>query len=92
MALVISPVAGAWLLHWLMDTFTDGNRYLNTFNIRLFMLASGIKPWSVSLFLLIIEHVDSDSKYDDSMLSHSFERDYCICKRWCITLLREWKQ
>lgn len=49
-ALVLSPVAGAWLLHWLMETFTDGNRYLNTFNIRLFMLASGIKPWSVSVF------------------------------------------
>jgi hypothetical protein len=48
-ALVVSPVAGAWLLHWLMDTFSDGNRYLNSFNIRLFMLASGIKPWSVSL-------------------------------------------
>jgi hypothetical protein len=47
-ALVVSPVAGAWLLHWLMETFSDGNRYLNTFNIRLFMLASGIKPWSVS--------------------------------------------
>lgn len=46
--LVASPVAGAWLLHWLMETFSDGNRYLNSFNIRLFMLASGIKPWSVS--------------------------------------------
>jgi hypothetical protein len=51
-ALVLSPVAGAWLLTWLMETFTDGSRYLNTFNIRLFMLASGIKPWSVSVPLL----------------------------------------
>lgn len=50
-ALVASPVAGAWLLTWLMEVFTDGNRFLNKFNIRLFMLASGIKPWSVSIFL-----------------------------------------
>ncbi|UZJ56342.1 hypothetical protein CBS101457_005662 [Exobasidium rhododendri] len=51
-ALVGSPVAGAWLLHYLMETFSDGNRYLNTFNIRLFMLASGVKPWSHAISLL----------------------------------------
>lgn len=50
-ALVLSPIAGAYLLTWLMEVFTDGNRYLNKFNIRLFMLASGIKPWSHALGL-----------------------------------------
>lgn len=50
-ALILSPLAGAWLLTWLMEVFTDGNRYLNKFNIRLFMLASGIRPWSHAIML-----------------------------------------
>ncbi|KDN42188.1 DUF1000-domain-containing protein [Tilletiaria anomala UBC 951] len=49
---IASPVAGAWLLHWLRETLTDGSDYLNTFNIRLFMFSAGIKPW-IHAFKLI---------------------------------------
>lgn len=66
--LVLSPLAGAWLLTWMMDAFTDGNRYLNRFNIRLFMLASGIKPWShaISLFRQRLLHLQEVVHYPSS--------------------------
>ncbi|CEH11806.1 hypothetical protein CBOM_07201 [Ceraceosorus bombacis] len=51
-ACVASPVAGAWVLQWLMENLTEGNRYFNKFNIRLFMLAAGIKPWTHAFSLL----------------------------------------
>ncbi|CDW97443.1 hypothetical protein, partial [Sporisorium scitamineum] len=49
---VLSPVLGAYMLHWMRETMTDGNKYLNTFNIRLFTLAAGIKPWSHAVTLI----------------------------------------
>ena len=67
-ALVLSPIAGAYLLTWMMEVFTDGNRYLNKFNIRLFMLASGIKPWShaLSLFRQRLLHLQEVVHYPSS--------------------------
>lgn len=67
-ALVLSPLAGAWLLTWLMETFSDGNRYLNKFNIRLFMLASGIRPWThaLSLFRRRLLHLQEVVHYPSS--------------------------
>ncbi|TKY88904.1 hypothetical protein EX895_002145 [Sporisorium graminicola] len=49
---VLSPLLGAYMLHWMRETMTDGNKYLNTFNIRLFTLAAGIKPWSHAISLV----------------------------------------
>ncbi|EST08820.1 PITH domain protein [Kalmanozyma brasiliensis GHG001] len=49
---VLSPLVGAYMLHWMRETMTDGNKYLNTFNIRLFTLAAGIKPWSHAMSLI----------------------------------------
>ncbi|SNX87059.1 related to TRX2 - thioredoxin II [Melanopsichium pennsylvanicum] len=49
---ILSPLMGAYMLHWMRETMTDGNKYLNTFNIRLFTLAAGIKPWSHAISLL----------------------------------------
>ncbi|GAC94829.1 thioredoxin [Pseudozyma hubeiensis SY62] len=49
---VLSPIMGAYMLHWMRETMTDGNKYLNTFNIRLFTLAAGIKPWSHAMSLV----------------------------------------
>ncbi|CBQ69001.1 related to TRX2-thioredoxin II [Sporisorium reilianum SRZ2] len=49
---VMSPLLGAYMLHWMRETMTDGNKYLNTFNIRLFTLAAGIKPWSHAMTLV----------------------------------------
>ncbi len=49
---VLSPLLGAYMLHWMRETMTDGNKYLNTFNIRLFTLAAGIKPWSHATSLI----------------------------------------
>ncbi|KAJ1017791.1 hypothetical protein NDA16_005108 [Ustilago loliicola] len=49
---VMSPIMGAYMLHWMRETMTDGNKYLNTFNIRLFTLAAGIKPWSHAIHLI----------------------------------------
>lgn len=49
---VLSPLIGAYMLHWMRETMTDGNKYLNTFNIRLFTLAAGIKPWSHAMSLI----------------------------------------
>lgn len=49
---ILSPLMGAYMLHWMRETMTDGNKYLNTFNIRLFTLAAGIKPWSHAMSLL----------------------------------------
>ncbi|PWY98120.1 hypothetical protein BCV70DRAFT_41154 [Testicularia cyperi] len=49
---ILSPVIGAYLLHWMRETMVDGGRYLNAFNIRLFTLAAGIKPWSHAIKLI----------------------------------------
>lgn len=49
---VLSPIMGAYMLHWMRETMTDGNKYLNTFNIRLFTMAAGIKPWSHAIHLI----------------------------------------
>lgn len=51
-ACIASPVVGAWLLSWLQANLHDGSRYLNQFNIRLFMMAAGIRPW-IHMFKLI---------------------------------------
>lgn len=40
------------MLNWLQLNLHDGSRYLNRFNIRLFMMAAGIRPW-LHLFKLI---------------------------------------
>lgn len=42
---LVSPLIGAYMLHWMQESLTDGERYLNSFNIRLFTLAAGLKPW-----------------------------------------------
>lgn len=41
---ILSPIAGAYILQWLQHNLTDGQRYLNHFNIRLFTVAAGIRP------------------------------------------------
>lgn len=52
LACVASPIVGAYILHWLQQNLTDGQRYLNHFNIRLFMMAAGIRPWIHAFKLL----------------------------------------
>ena len=42
---VLSPFLGASLLYWLRGVLSDPDRFVNGRNIRLFVLASGIKPW-----------------------------------------------
>lgn len=49
---LLSPLIGAYVLHWLQASLTDGERYLNAFNIRLFTLAAGIKPWTHGFSLI----------------------------------------
>lgn len=51
-ACIASPVVGAYLLQWLQANLHDGSRYLNQFNIRLFMMAAGIRPWTHAFKLL----------------------------------------
>lgn len=51
-ACVAAPIVGAFLLSWLQENLSDGSRYLNQFNIRLFSLAAGIRPW-IHLFSLV---------------------------------------
>ena len=47
-----SPVLGAYLLQLLRDHLSDGSDYLNSFNVRLFMLTAGIKPWTHAVSLV----------------------------------------
>ncbi|KAN0062629.1 hypothetical protein ACQY0O_005170 [Thecaphora frezii] len=49
---LLSPIIGAYLLTWIRATMADGGRYLNAFNVRLFTLAAGIKPWSHAIKLV----------------------------------------
>ncbi|CAO1637239.1 unnamed protein product [Parajaminaea phylloscopi] len=51
-ACVLSPLVGGYILHWLQENLTDGQRYLNHFNIRLFVMAAGIRPWIHAFKLL----------------------------------------
>ncbi|KAL7411978.1 hypothetical protein BDY24DRAFT_394126 [Mrakia frigida] len=41
---LLAPVLGALLLAFTRQTLTEGERYINTFSIRLFLLASSVKP------------------------------------------------
>ncbi|PWN48877.1 thioredoxin-domain-containing protein [Violaceomyces palustris] len=65
---VLSPFIGAWLLNWLKESLTDGGRYLNTFNIRLFTLAAGIKPWThaISLIRRRMIHLQEEVHYPNA--------------------------
>lgn len=49
---LLAPLAGAGLLSFTRHTLTEGDRYVNTFSIRLFLLASAIKPVSNLVGLL----------------------------------------
>jgi len=49
---ILSPFVGAYFLTWAQDNLTDGHKYLNAFNIRLFTLAAGIRPWMHGVSLL----------------------------------------
>ncbi|KAE8217663.1 hypothetical protein CF319_g8298 [Tilletia indica] len=49
---MLSPFAGAFFLTWAQDNLTDGHKYLNAFNIRLFTLAAAIRPWMHGVSLL----------------------------------------
>lgn len=40
-----SPFLGSYLLYYIRSALSDPDRYINPFNIRLFVLASGVKPW-----------------------------------------------
>ncbi|CAO1637853.1 unnamed protein product [Sympodiomycopsis kandeliae] len=51
-ACIASPIVGAYLLEWLQSNLHDGSRYLNSFNIRLFTMAAGIRPWIHTFKLL----------------------------------------
>lgn len=51
-ACILSPIAGASILHCLQQHLTDSPRYLNQFNIRLFLMAAGIRPWIHAFKLL----------------------------------------
>lgn len=52
LACVLSPLLGAYALGYLQRNLHDGQRYFNQFNIRLFMLAAGIRPWLHAFKLL----------------------------------------
>lgn len=41
---LVAPVAGALLLSFTRNTLTHGDRYINTFSIRCFLLTSSVKP------------------------------------------------
>lgn len=49
---VLSPFAGAYLLYFARATLSDPDHYVNPFSIRLFVLASGIRPWAHFLSLV----------------------------------------
>ena len=42
---IASPFLGSQLLYYIKSALSDPERYINPFNIRLFVLASGVKPW-----------------------------------------------
>lgn len=43
---VLSPFIGSYLLYWVRGALSDPDRYINPFNIKLFIMASGVKPWA----------------------------------------------
>ncbi|KAK9899799.1 hypothetical protein P389DRAFT_4196 [Cystobasidium minutum MCA 4210] len=43
---VLSPFVGSYLLYWVRGALSDPDRYINPFNIKLFIMASGVKPWA----------------------------------------------
>lgn len=43
---VMSPFIGSYLLYYVKSALSEPDRYINPFNVRLFVLASGVKPWS----------------------------------------------
>jgi prophage DNA circulation protein len=43
---VLAPAVGALLLYGMRTALSDPDRYINAVSIRLFVLASGIRPWS----------------------------------------------
>jgi len=49
---VVSPFLGSFLLYYVRSALSEPDRYINPFNIRLFVLASGVKPWSHFLKLV----------------------------------------
>lgn len=49
---VASPFIGSYLLYWVKGALSEPDRYINPFNIRLFVLGSGVKPLS-HLFRLL---------------------------------------
>lgn len=49
---VVSPFIGSSLLYYVRGALSEPDRYINPFNIRLFVLASGVKPWSHFLKLV----------------------------------------
>ncbi|KAK0537230.1 hypothetical protein OC834_000892 [Tilletia horrida] len=49
---MLSPFVGAYFLTWAQESLTDGQKYLNAFNIHLFTLAAGIRPWTHGVSLL----------------------------------------
>lgn len=73
---MLSPIMGAYMLHWMRETMTDGNKYLNTFNIRLFTLAAGIKPWShaMSLIRRRMLHLQEEVHYPSSKVEKMNQR------------------
>ena len=49
---VVAPFGGAYLLYGMRSALSEPERYINAFSIRLFVLASGVKPW-LHLFKLL---------------------------------------
>lgn len=43
---VVSPFVGSYLLYWVRGALSEPDRYINPFNIKLFIMASGVKPWA----------------------------------------------
>lgn len=83
---VISPFLGSQLLYYVRGALSEPERYINPFNVRLFVLASGIKPWSHfvklikrrSLFLQSEVHypVESVTLLQDQVQSLTEEIDH----------------
>ncbi|CCF48688.1 hypothetical protein NDA11_005429 [Ustilago hordei] len=73
---VTSPIVGAYMLYWMRETMTDGNKYLNTFNIRLFTMAAGIKPWSHAIHLIQrrMLHLQEQVHYPSSKVEKMSQR------------------
>ena len=49
---IVSPFLGSYLLYYVRGALSEPERYINSFNVRLFVLASGVKPWSHFLQLI----------------------------------------